>query len=106
MDFFPGLDYNRMKKGLDIISWDSYPFWHEQKDEGPAAVRTAASHNVMRSLKKAPFLLMESTPSAISWRPVNPLKRPGNAHACLYAGHRTRIGFCPLLPVAQGPRGI
>lgn len=77
MDFFKGLDYNRLKKGLDIISWDSYPFWHEQKDEVPAAVRTAANHSVMRALKKAPFLLMESTPSGISWRQANPLKRPG-----------------------------
>ena len=77
MDFFKGLDYNRLKKDLDIISWDSYPFWHEQKDEVPAAVRTAANHSVMRALKKAPFLLMESTPSAISWRNSNPLKRPG-----------------------------
>ena len=77
MDFFKGLDYNRLKKGLDIISWDSYPFWHEQKDEVPAAVRTAANHSVMRALKKAPFLLMESTPSSISWRGSNPLKRPG-----------------------------
>ena len=77
MDFFKGLDYNRLKKGLDIISWDSYPFWHEQKDEVPAAVRTAANHSVMRALKKAPFLLMESTPSSISWRSSNPLKRPG-----------------------------
>ena len=76
-DFFKGLDYNRMKKGLDIISWDSYPFWHEQKDEVPVAARTAANHSVMRALKKAPFLLMESTPSSISWRDSNPLKRPG-----------------------------
>ena len=77
MDFFKGLDYNRMKKELDIISWDSYPFWHEQKDEVPVAARTAANHSVMRALKKAPFLLMESTPSSISWRDSNPLKRPG-----------------------------
>ena len=77
MDFFKGLDYNRLKKGLDVISWDSYPFWHEQRDEVPVAVRTAANHSVMRALKKAPFLLMESTPSSISWRNNNPLKRPG-----------------------------
>ena len=31
----------------------------------------------MRSLLKAPFLLMESSPSSISWREANPLKRPG-----------------------------
>lgn len=77
MDFFKGLNYNRLKRGLDIISWDNYPNWHKRRDEVPVAVRTAADHSLMRSLKKQPFLMMESTPSSISWRQVNPLKRPG-----------------------------
>ena len=77
MYFFKGLDYNRMARGLDIISWDNYPFWHKTKDEVPTAVKAAANHNIMRSFKKEPFLLMESTPSGISWREYNPLKRPG-----------------------------
>ena len=42
-----------------------------------AAVKAAANHNIMRALKRQPFLLMESTPSAVSWREYNPLKRPG-----------------------------
>ena len=77
MYFFKGLDYNRMKHGVDVISWDNYPFWHKRKDEVSAAVKAAANHNVMRALKRQPFLLMESTPSAVSWREYNPLKRPG-----------------------------
>lgn len=77
MDFFKGLDYNRLKRKLDVISWDNYPNWHKSRDEVPVAVRTAADHSIMRSLKKQPFLMMESTPSSISWRNVNPLKRPG-----------------------------
>lgn len=77
MYFFKGLDYNRMQRGLDIISWDNYPHWHKQKDEVPAAVKSAANHSMMRAFKKAPFLLMESAPSGISWRTANPLKRPG-----------------------------
>lgn len=77
MYFFKGIDYNRMARGLDIISWDNYPFWHKTKDEVPVAVKAAANHNIMRSFKKMPFLLMESTPSGISWRESNPLKRPG-----------------------------
>ncbi len=77
MYFFKGLDYSRMAEGIDIISWDNYPFWHKQRDEVPTAVKAAANHSMMRSFKKAPFLLMESTPSAISWRTANPLKRPG-----------------------------
>lgn len=77
MYFFKGFDYNRLAQRLDIVSWDNYPFWHKTKDEVPAAVKAAANHNIMRSIKKAPFLLMESTPSGISWREYNPLKRPG-----------------------------
>lgn len=35
------------------------------------------NHDIMRSLKNQPFLLMESTPSQVNWKPVNKLKRPG-----------------------------
>lgn len=77
MYFFKGMDYNRLKEGVDIISWDNYPYWHKQKDEVPTAVKAAVNHSLMRSLLKAPFLLMESSPSSISWREANPLKRPG-----------------------------
>ena len=34
-------------------------------------------HDLMRSIKKAPFLLMESCPSATNWKPINKLKKPG-----------------------------
>lgn len=77
MDFFKGLNYHHLQTCLDIISWDSYPFWHETKDEVPVAVCAAANHSIMRSMKKQPFLLMESTPSCINWRNHNPVKRPG-----------------------------
>ena len=43
----------------------------------PEAVYTSAGNALMRSLKREPFLLMESTPSSVSWRSHNPLKRPG-----------------------------
>lgn len=77
MFFFQPLDYFKMQKELDVISWDSYPAWHKRKDEVPVAVKTAAFHSMMRSMKKAPFMLMESVPSAVNWRGNNPLKRPG-----------------------------
>lgn len=77
MGFFKGLDYRRLQKSIDIVSWDNYPFWHEKRDEVPAAACAAAGHNLMRSLKKKPFLMMESSPSAINWRGQNPLKKPG-----------------------------
>ena len=37
MDTFKNIDYNRLQKELDIISWDNYPFWHKEKDEVPVA---------------------------------------------------------------------
>ena len=77
MDTFKNLDYNRLQKELDIISWDNYPFWHREKDEVPVAAWSAANHSMMRSFQKKPFLLMESAPSVINWRNNNPLKRPG-----------------------------
>src|SRR5699024_5725150 len=43
MYFFKGMDYNRLKEGVDIISWDNYPYWHKQKDEVPTAVKAAVN---------------------------------------------------------------
>ena len=77
MTFFKDLDYFKFAKLVDVISWDSYPNWHAQPDELKAATETAFMHDLMRSLKKAPFLLMESTPSITNWKPVNTQKRPG-----------------------------
>lgn len=77
MDFFKNLNYHRLQACLDVVSWDNYPQWHITRDEVPAAVRAAANHSMMRSIKKQPFLLMESSPSNVNWRPVNPVKRPG-----------------------------
>lgn len=77
MDTFKNLDYNRLQKELDIVSWDNYPYWHSARDEVPVAAWAAANHSLMRSFKKKPFLLMESVPSAVNWRNNNPLKRPG-----------------------------
>ena len=77
MEFFRPLNYYKFAKQLDIISWDSYPQWHREPDDRETAMRAAACHTLMRSLKKAPFLLMESTPSIVNWKDVNTQKRPG-----------------------------
>ena len=38
-------------------------------------------HDIMRSIQKKPFLLMENCPSATNWQPVSKLKKPGMLHA-------------------------
>lgn len=77
---YDGLDYHEMAPYVDVISWDTYPTWHKE-----AEIITAADcgmqHDIMRSLKKQPFLLMESCPSATNWQPVSKLKKPGMQQA-------------------------
>ncbi|MFI3200228.1 MAG: beta-galactosidase [Eubacteriales bacterium] len=68
-------NYFKYKEYLDVISWDSYPKWHEDKDYD-MALNHGMFHDLMRSIKKEPFLLMESTPSMTNWQPISRQKRP------------------------------
>lgn len=73
---FDEYNYQKLKKHIDVISWDSYPRWHTENDIRHAS-DFAFWHDYMRTLKKQPFLLMESTPSHTDWTPVSKLKKPG-----------------------------
>lgn len=78
MELFDGLNYDRFKDDLDIVSWDSYPTWHGATDDLAVASYTAMNHDWFRSLKDGkPFLLMESTPSLTNWQDISKLKKPG-----------------------------
>ncbi len=85
MGLFRDLDYWRLAAVEDVVSNDAYP------DPGNAASHTdiALSYGLMRSLKSRPWLLIESAPSAVSWRPVNVPKAPGQlrAHALQAVAH-------------------
>ncbi|MFN8371359.1 MAG: beta-galactosidase [Anaerolineae bacterium] len=71
-----GLNYWDFAPHIDVISWDSYPRWH-QGDDVAMAAQTAFYHDIHRSYKRQPFLLMESTPSVTNWQAVSKLKKPG-----------------------------
>ena len=77
MWYFTGLDYNIIAKEIDFISWDSYPRWQGNEKDISSAARTGMAHDLMRSYKNKPFLLMESAPSHVNWQAYNKLKRPG-----------------------------
>lgn len=77
MHMFEGLDYRKFGDLLDIISWDAYPTWHEHQDDAKLGAFVAFYHDLFRSIKGRPFLLMESTPSLTNWQPVSKLKQPG-----------------------------
>ncbi|MFN2135751.1 MAG: beta-galactosidase [Candidatus Promineifilaceae bacterium] len=72
-----GLDYWAFAPHLDVISWDSYPRWHSEADDVGTAVATAFIHDLHRSYKGRPFLLIESTPSVTNWQGISRPKRPG-----------------------------
>ena len=79
-DFIPlqGIDYGRFAKHVDIVSWDSYPDWHNQYESlATTAMKSAYVHDQYWSLKQQPFMVMESTPSYVNSHPYNKSKRPG-----------------------------
>ena len=73
---FPTINYHELAEVMDIVSWDNYPQWHKRHDS-LIAMDNGMQHDIMRTLKKEPFLLMESCPGATNWQAVSKLKRPG-----------------------------
>ena len=77
MDFWGGTNYFKFKDILDVISWDCYPQWNNNNgDDVDNGVYCACYHDMMRSMKKKPFLLMENTPGTANWCPVSKQKHP------------------------------
>lgn len=77
MGTYPALDPRQIAPHLDVIAWDSYPGF-TRKPLGPEEwLNTAFRHDLNRSLKNRPFLLIECTPSSSNWYPMMQLKRPG-----------------------------
>lgn len=78
MGTYKNLDYFKWAKEMDVISWDNYPAY-----DTPWS-KVAMTHDLMRGLKSAPFMLMEQTPSQQNWQPYNSLKKPGQMRAQSY----------------------
>ncbi|MCL2171935.1 MAG: beta-galactosidase, partial [Defluviitaleaceae bacterium] len=75
---FPGLDYAKFAKKVDIVTWDAYPLWHNDFETAAhTAAKQALICDFFRALKNAPFLTMECTPSLVNWQFINRAKRPG-----------------------------
>lgn len=72
------LDYGAFAKAVDVVSWDSYPFWHEEGSDVDVGVVTALRHDQCRAMHGGkPFILMESVPSVPSQNRVKKRKEPG-----------------------------
>ncbi len=82
---FIEVDYPKLAPMLDIASLDIYPEWGSKPKERIVA-EAGFDYDLMRSLKKQPFLLMETTPSMTNWTEVGKPKRPGMHKAgCMQA---------------------
>ncbi|MBE6571749.1 MAG: beta-galactosidase [Ruminococcaceae bacterium] len=78
MGTFEGLDYWKVARHIDVVSWDSYPHFHNpDRSDADVAVEYGLRHDLTRSHLHKPFMLMESTPSCVNWTTVNKMKRPG-----------------------------
>jgi beta-galactosidase len=78
MGLFPAVDYWRWAREVDFISDDNYA-----DPNDPESFRGAAfTRDLMRSLKPdTPWVLMEQSTGAVSWRPTNAPKAPGQMAA-------------------------
>ena len=76
MYYFRDVDYFKIAKEIDVVSWDTYPTWHKG-EVLETAYDNGMCHDLMRSLKGKPFFQMESCPGATNWQGVSKLKRPG-----------------------------
>ncbi|WP_052226911.1 beta-galactosidase [Microbacterium mangrovi] len=91
MSMFRDLDYWRFAEVEDLVTDDAYP----EPADPISHVGASLNYGLMRSLKDGqPWLLLESSASATSWRDVNVPKAPG------------RIRVESLQAVAHGSDGV
>ena len=79
MEMFFDYDYHYMSQFIDYISWDNYPELHNNwQSDADTMLERSFNHALFRSIKpNQPFMMMESAPGVVNWRPVNKYRRPG-----------------------------
>lgn len=79
MEMFYDYDYHYMSQFIDYISWDNYPELHNNwQSDADTMLERSFNHALFRSMKPGkPFMMMESAPGVVNWRPYNKYRRPG-----------------------------
>ncbi len=79
MEMFMDYDYHYMSQFIDVISWDNYPELHNNwQSDADTMLERSFNHALFRSMKPGqPFMMMESAPGVVNWRPYNKYRRPG-----------------------------
>lgn len=81
MGSYPEIDYFRLAKDLDFVSWDNY--LDTQWGRG-YAVNTSMDHALMRSLKKKPMWVMEQQSGPCGWGKMGANPEPGKLRLWTY----------------------
>jgi beta-galactosidase len=89
MGLYKELNYFKLAEPLDIVSFDYYPKWSLNVDYA----RSAMAHDVMRSLKKKPYWIMELQSGAVKVHTA-PIPKPGE------------IRLWTLQSIARGADGL
>jgi beta-galactosidase len=89
MGLYKELDYFKLAKDLDFVSFDYYPRWSSKVDYAASAM----AHDLMRSLKKKPYLIMELQSGAVKTH-LAPVPKPGE------------IRLWTVQSVARGANGV
>jgi beta-galactosidase len=65
------LDFQRLAREMDVVSWDNYPVWAEDPQVGPAL-----THDLVRGLRRQSFWILEQQVGTMD-RPPYRATRPG-----------------------------
>lgn len=78
MGTYTGINYFKLGEHLDVSSWDNYPAWTGDERDVEIGLIAAFKHDLMRGVcGRKPFMMMESSPSAVNWQPLNRLRKNG-----------------------------
>jgi len=80
MGLFNRINYYKLAKPLNFVSWDNYPYF--EKETPPE--RIAFTHELMRSLKKRNFWVMEEQSGAAGGEFIGSIPYPGEIRLWTY----------------------
>ncbi|SHF63757.1 beta-galactosidase [Caldanaerobius fijiensis DSM 17918] len=84
MGLFNQIDYYKLAKDLDFISWDNYPINHFSDSIDQISSSIALSHDVMRGVKKKNFWVMEQQSGPTGWEEMGRQLKPSEMRLWVY----------------------
>ena len=102
MGLHNSLDYYRLAKNLDFVSWDNYPNF------SPAFRMRRAGRRLMRGLRSRTFSSWNRRPARLGWSIFSRTPQPGELRRSASSNSPTarRTNLVPLAVVHRRPRTI